>query len=95
MALSKGRAQMNSYDDAHLEDGFDFPDDEPPLIVAVFNGKCSTCGDRISIGDTIRANGHGGWECQDCIADDQPYVPTNLINELFGPKSGHGEWWKE
>jgi len=40
-----------------------------PWFTASFDsGRCSGCGDEILVGDTIRADGQGGWEgwcCQD------------------------------
>lgn len=35
-------------------------------IDAKFHGTCSGCGDHISPGERIRADGEGGWECADC-----------------------------
>ena len=84
-----------------IPDDFTSPDDanEPgPWFEAGFTGnECSRGDHLIHEGDVIRADGHGEYECQDCVDDDQPYTHNkeSLINELFGPKSGHGEWWKE
>jgi hypothetical protein len=35
-------------------------------IDAKFHGTCSGCGDHITPGEQIRADGEGGWECADC-----------------------------
>lgn len=37
-----------------------------PWFGANYPGKCSTCEDRFDEGDRIRADGQGGWECEDC-----------------------------
>jgi hypothetical protein len=50
-----------------------------PWFIAGFDGECDL-GDcsGISEGDTIRANGSGGWECESC---------TEPVRE---PRSGYG-----
>ncbi len=60
-----------------VPDEFDSPDDHPgeqpaPWIVAGFDGVCSRSGERITIGQDIRADGDGGWECKECVDDDIP-----------------------
>jgi hypothetical protein len=47
-------------------------DDEPgDWIVAGFEGECSR-GGGIFVGNaTIRADGDGGWECRECVLDDE------------------------
>jgi hypothetical protein len=37
-----------------------------PWISARYEGRCAGCGDDINPGDTIRADGQGGWLCHDC-----------------------------
>lgn len=47
------------------------PDDGPgPWFEASYEGECSGCFAGIGIGDTIRADGEGGWERQECCGDD-------------------------
>jgi len=50
-------------------------DPEPPRrgpwFTATYDQDCDGCGDRISEGDTIRADGEGGWEGQECCGDDE------------------------
>lgn len=37
-----------------------------PWFTASYGGSCASCGDQIEEGDTIRADGAGGWECENC-----------------------------
>lgn len=37
-----------------------------PWFAAGYNGFCSGCGDDIEEGDRIRADGDGGYECEEC-----------------------------
>lgn len=37
-----------------------------PWFGALYDGRCSSCEDRIREGDRIRADGEGGYECADC-----------------------------
>lgn len=37
-----------------------------PWIEARFDSECDGCGDLIEAGDRIRADGSGGWLCQEC-----------------------------
>lgn len=46
-------------------------DDRPelgPPFPARYDGECSGCGDDFAAGDTIRADGQGGWLCETCGA---------------------------
>jgi len=37
-----------------------------PWFGAMYDGKCASCEDSIFEGDRIRADGEGGYECEDC-----------------------------
>jgi hypothetical protein len=37
-----------------------------PWFTASYGGHCASCGDGFDEGDTIRADGEGGWECANC-----------------------------
>lgn len=37
-----------------------------PWFAARWDGECSGCGDPINVGDTIRADGEGGYELWGC-----------------------------
>ena len=37
-----------------------------PWFTAGYSGECDGCGDRIEEGDRIRADGMGGWVCEEC-----------------------------
>ena len=55
--------------------GIDADNDQPdhgpgPWFPASYEGACSRCFAEIGIGDTIRADGEGGWERQECCGDD-------------------------
>jgi hypothetical protein len=41
-----------------------------PWFRASWPGRCSGRGEEIVPGDTIRADGHGGYVCEDCGAAD-------------------------
>jgi hypothetical protein len=43
-----------------------------PWFTAGFGGGCSGCCGVITEGDTIRADGSGGWLCTDCGEDEPP-----------------------
>jgi hypothetical protein len=89
-AIAKGRALvteiMKGAPETH--DPFTDPDDdtrredEPgPWFIAGFDDVCSRGGEPIDSGDTIRADGDGGWECRGCVDADQvanqgPWVCT-------------------
>jgi hypothetical protein len=37
-----------------------------PWFTAQYGGECACCGDDICPGDTIRADGEGGYACNEC-----------------------------
>ena len=41
-----------------------------PWFAAAYHGACSDCGEDISPDDVIRADGDGGYLCEDCGQDD-------------------------
>lgn len=41
-------------------------DTKGPWFGAMYEGRCDGCQDRIYEGDRIRADGQGGYECEDC-----------------------------
>lgn len=43
--------------------------DYGPWFQAQFPGYCDGCGEPIEPGDQIRADGRGGWICEDCGSD--------------------------
>ena len=43
-----------------------------PWFGAMYDGKCNSCEDKIYEGDRIRADGEGGYECENCGEDDKP-----------------------
>lgn len=58
--LSGGR----NYDDAPEDDG------PGPWFEAAYGGNCTACEEyHIEPGDTIRADGSGGYEHEDCARD--------------------------
>lgn len=42
------------------------PDGPGPWFPAAYPGECASCGDDFEVGDTIRADGQGEWECEGC-----------------------------
>ena len=42
-----------------------------PWFTARFDSDCDECGALISEGDQIRADGTGGYICEDCGEDDE------------------------
>lgn len=40
-----------------------------PAVEARYSGRCSGCDENIRPGDQIRADGEGGWLCNDCHDD--------------------------
>lgn len=46
--------------------GDDPVDDKGPWFGAMYDGTCSDCDGAIFEGDRIRADGQGGYECEDC-----------------------------
>lgn len=51
-----------------------------PWFGANYPGKCTTCEDRFDEGDRIRADGEGGWECENCDLDD-PIAVVGLAED--------------
>lgn len=47
-------------------------------------GEKSCCGDRIEVGEDIRADGHGGWEGRCC--DDIPQAPPSKRKSNVCPR---------
>lgn len=45
-------------------------DTKGPWFGAQFGGYCGSCADQLYEGDRIRADGHGGYECEDCGSFD-------------------------
>jgi hypothetical protein len=43
-----------------------------PWFTARYGGDCASCGDPFDEGDTIRADGEGGWECTGCDEAGHP-----------------------
>jgi hypothetical protein len=43
-----------------------------PWFGAMYDSKCNSCEDKIYEGDRIRADGEGGYECEECGGDDKP-----------------------
>lgn len=41
-----------------------------PWFESMYDGKCSRGGEYFAVGDEIRADGHGEWECRDCVDAD-------------------------
>lgn len=46
-----------------------------PWFDAMYGGTCDSCFDRIEEGDRIRADGQGGYECEDCGEDGFGFNP--------------------
>lgn len=61
-----------------VENGEGEPDTRRgPWVRAAFDGECDgPCGGSLLEGDEIRADGEGGWLCQDCGADEPLRVET-------------------
>ena len=51
-------------------DKFNYEGEKGPWFGAMYAGTCDSCFDRIEEGDRIRADGKGGYECEDCGEDD-------------------------
>lgn len=51
-----------------------------PWFGAMYDGKCSSCEDDISEGDRIRADGQGGYECEDCGDDPGSVTDTDAYD---------------
>ena len=50
-----------------------------PWFGAMYDGKCSVSECRITEGDRVRADGLGGYECEDCVEDDEPLTYTDVV----------------
>jgi hypothetical protein len=46
-----------------------------PWFSAAFPGICEECGHGFEQGDTVRADGQGGYECRDCVTDAEADAP--------------------
>lgn len=55
-----------------------------PWFTASYDGECATCDGAIFEGDTIRAGGQGGYECEDC-GDDEPVNDDAAPGFVAGP----------
>ena len=79
--LSDPAPTVEAMDDMHCKQGrctgccgcssecTDLPCGQPfkgPWFGAMYDGECSSCDDAIYEGDSIRADGQGGYECEDC-----------------------------
>lgn len=54
-----------------------------PWFEAAHYGVCPGCGSRIEPRDKIRADGRGGWICEDCGSAEPAYEPgTGHVREL-------------
>lgn len=49
-----------------------------PWFGAMYSGECAGCFDRIEEGDRIRADGQGGYECEDC-GEEEPSLPVAAL----------------
>lgn len=64
-------------------------DTKGPWFTAAYSGSCSACFNRTEVGDEIRADGEGGYECSECYpyGDREPVarptVPT--ADEFMDP----------
>lgn len=56
-----------------------------PWFDASYPGSCSRCFDRIEEGDHIRADGEGGYECEDCGENDAPETDAWERSDLPAP----------
>lgn len=43
-----------------------------PWFEAGYPGHCTDCDEKITPGDTIRADGYGGYLCEWCGAPEEP-----------------------
>lgn len=55
-----------------------------PWFEAAYSGWCSGCNAGIEEGDTIRADGHGGYECDNCYADE-PFIEPSPVEVIQLP----------
>lgn len=51
------------------------PSGKGPWFGAQFAGGCDQCGSYIEEGDMVRADGQGGWECEQWCGQDDPVEP--------------------
>lgn len=64
---------------------FDDPVDEKgPWFGAMYDGLCSVNGCQIYEGDRIRADGYGGYECEDC-GEVESMISTAVAGAAAGP----------
>lgn len=47
-----------------------------PWFGASYESDCDGCGNRVFEGDQIRADGQGGWECEEWCGQDDPAEPA-------------------
>lgn len=68
-----------------------------PWVRAAFDGECDgTCGGSLLEGDEIRADGEGGWLCQDCgedagivkttVPEPGQWTPTGTVLDRMTPE---------
>lgn len=50
-----------------------------PWFTASYDGECATCDGAVCEGDTIRATGHGGYECTDC--GEHPWAQNEELRQ--------------
>jgi hypothetical protein len=53
-----------------FDDPTDTVPEKGPWFGAMYGGRCSSCEESFAEGDRIRADGQGGYECEDCGDDD-------------------------
>lgn len=51
-----------------------------PWFTAQFDSECDDCGEDIEEGDQIRADGEGGYLCEECGQDEE----DDLLDEING-----------
>lgn len=91
-AVSEAAPTVDAMDDTHCKQGrctgccgcssecTDNPCGQPfkgPWFGALYAGACSNLGCRIDEGDRIRADGQGGYECEDC-GDETLRAPVTM-----------------
>lgn len=54
-------------------------DTKGPWFGALYEGRCSDCTRLIDEGDRIRADGAGGYECEDCGLGPEPLTYTDVV----------------
>jgi hypothetical protein len=50
-----------------------------PWFIATYDGECDGCDSAIWAGDRIRADGQGGWICEDCGEDGPDLAPGGSL----------------